>query len=143
MPKDPVLLAFDFGLRRIGVAVGQTITQSATPLPVLAAQKGRPDWQEISELINLWQPSALLVGLPYQMDGGEQAISFAARQFARELKARFNLPVHLTDERLTTREAKRRLAESGLKPQNYPPIDSFAAKLILESWMIGVNLSEK
>ena len=102
---------------------------------MLAAQKGRPDWQEVSELINLWQPSALLVGLPYQMDGGEQAISFAARQFARELKTRFNLPVHLTDERLTTREAKRRLAESGLKPQNYPPIDSFAAKLILESWM--------
>jgi putative pre-16S rRNA nuclease len=129
-----VALAFDFGLRRIGVAVGQTITQSANPLTVLLAEKGEPDWQQVSQLISQWRPTALVVGLPYQMEGGEQAISFAARQFARKLKAQFNLPVHLVDERLTTQEAKRQLQASGVKLKD-TAIDSFAAKLILESWM--------
>lgn len=130
-----VVLAFDFGLRRIGVAVGQTVTQSATPLPILRAEKGKPRWEEISELISRWHPTALLVGLPYKMDGREQAISFAARQFAGLLKEKFNLPIYLVDERLTTREAKRRLVESGIKLKDYP-VDSFAAKLILEAWMM-------
>lgn len=134
-----VILAFDFGLRRIGMAVGQTITQSATPLPVLLAEKGVPDWGELSRLIAEWNPTALIVGLPYKMDGKEQAISFAARSFARLLKERFCLPVHLIDERLTTREAKRQLTESDIKPKDYPAIDSFAAKLILEAWMRQVH----
>lgn len=132
-------MAFDFGLRRIGVAVGQAITQSATPLPVLPAERGEPEWEKVSQLIAEWRPTVLLVGLPYKMDGGEQAISFAARQFARLLKERFNLPVHLVDERLTTREAKRQLAASGTKLKDYPSIDSYAAKLILESWMAGLD----
>jgi putative holliday junction resolvase len=129
-----VILAFDFGLRRIGVAVGQAITLSANPLPVLIAERGEPKWDQIAQLIAQWQPGALLVGLPFKMNGGEQAISFAARKFAVELQKRFQLPVHLVDERLTTREAKRRLVESGIKLKDYP-IDSYAAKLILESWM--------
>jgi putative holliday junction resolvase len=135
MPENWVLLAFDFGLRRIGVAVGQTITGSANPLPLLLAKRGQPDWEEVAQLIQSWQPNALLVGLPYQMDGSEQALSFAARKFAADLKARFSLPVHLTDERLTSREAKRQLAESGANPRDYPPLDSYAAKLILEAWI--------
>jgi len=135
MPKNLVFLAFDFGLRRIGVAVGQTITQSATPLPALLAQKGEPDWEEISQLIIAWHPTALLVGLPYQMNGSEQALSFAARKFARDLTERCHLPVHLADERLTTREAKRQLAQSGAKYKDLASADSYAAKLILEAWM--------
>ncbi|MBS0352142.1 MAG: Holliday junction resolvase RuvX [Proteobacteria bacterium] len=134
MPNPSVVLAFDFGLRRIGVAVGQTITLSANPLPVLLAERGVPKWDQIAQLIAQWQPGVLLVGLPFKMDGGEQAISFAVRQFSVELQQRFNLPVHLVDERLTTREAKRRLVQIGVKLKDYP-IDSFAAKLILESWM--------
>lgn len=137
LPKPAMLevvLAFDFGLRRIGVAVGQTITQSARPLPIIAAEKGQPDWRLVSQLITEWRPAALIVGLPYKMDGGEQAISFAARQFAQQLKTQFNLPVHLVDERLTTREAKNQLQASGVKFKDVP-IDSYAAKLILESWM--------
>lgn len=128
-----VVLAFDFGLRRIGVAVGQTITQSANPVTVLLAEKGEPDWQQVAQLIAQWRPATLVVGLPYRMQGGEQALSFAARQFAHKLKAQFNLPVHLVDERLTTQEAKRQLQASGGKKDI--AIDSFAAKLILESWM--------
>ena len=129
-----VALAFDFGLRRIGVAVGQTITQSANPLPVLLAEKGEPDWQLVVQLIAQWHPTVLIVGLPYKMEGGEQAISFAARKFAQKLKTQFNLPVHLVDERFTTREAKSQLRSSGVK-LNDVSTDSFAAKLILESWM--------
>lgn len=135
MPKDPVILAFDFGLRRIGVAVGQTITQSASPLPLLLADRGRPDWGVVAQLIELWRPTTLLVGLPYRLNGGEQALSFAARKFARELEARFTLPVHLVDERLTSREAKRLLVESGAKPQEFLSLDSYAAKLILETYL--------
>lgn len=132
---NDVLLAFDFGLRRIGVAVGQTITQSATPLPHLLAIKGQPNWEDVSKLITLWHPTLLLVGLPYQMDGREQAMSFAARQFARNLNTQFNLPVHLVDERLTTHEAQHQLSQSGINPKNFPSLDSYAAKLILEAWM--------
>ena len=129
-----IALAFDFGLRRIGVAVGQTITQSANPLAILTVEKGEPDWQQITQLISQWHPTVLIVGLPYKMEGGEQALSFAARQFAHKLKAKFNIPVHLVDERLTTREAKRQLQATGAKLKDMA-IDSFAAKLILESWM--------
>lgn len=129
-----VVLGFDFGLRRIGAAVGQTITCSANPLAPLPAERGKPDWQAVAQLIATWRPQALLVGLPYQLDGSEQAISFAARQFARLLKEQFNLPVFLVDERLTTREAKRRLIESGARLQEVS-VDSYAAKLILEQWM--------
>lgn len=130
-----MILAFDFGLRRIGVAVGQLVTHSATPLAALQAEKGRPNWEEIAALIKKWHPEILLVGLPYKLDGGEQAISFAARQFGHELATRFHLPIELIDERLTTREAKLQLAESGIKFKDFPSIDSYAAKLILESWM--------
>lgn len=139
MDATTILLAFDFGLCRIGVAVGQSITQSATPLAPLLAQQGRPNWDEVAQLIAQWHPAILLVGLPYKMDGGEQAISFAARQFARELTTRFDLPIHLVDERLTTREAKRQLDTSRIKPKDRPSLDSYAAKLILEDWFHKIS----
>lgn len=130
-----VILAFDFGLRHIGVAVGQSITVSANPLPALSAERGQPDWAVVQSLISVWNPQALLVGLPYLMEGGEQAISFGARQFAKELQHRFNLPVYMMDERLTTKEAQRRLKEMNTKKNDPISIHSFAAKLILESWL--------
>jgi putative Holliday junction resolvase len=130
-----VILAFDFGLRHIGVAVGQSITLSATPLPSLLAEKGKPHWESVEGLLSRWNPSVLLVGLPILMEGGEQAVSFAARQFARELEQRFNLPVYLVDERLTTKEARRRLTEMKVKITDEISIHSFAAKIILETWM--------
>ncbi len=129
-----VVLAFDFGLRRIGIAVGQSITRSASPLTPLLAEKGIPDWNEIAQLIATWRPSALVVGLPYRMDGKEQAISLAARKFARNLNEHCHLPVYTIDERLTTREAKRQLSNSNTKVKSLPSLDSYAAKLILEAW---------
>lgn len=129
-----IYLAFDFGLRRIGVAVGQAITGSATPLDPLLAQKGEPDWKIVDLLIETWRPRGLIVGMPYRLDGQEQALSFAARKFAQTLIAHYHLPVDMVDERLTTKEAKRRLSQSGLKVKDLPSLDSFAAKLIFETW---------
>lgn len=134
MPETiKTVLGFDFGMKRIGVAVGQTITHSANPLTTLSAIDGIPSWEEIENLISLWQADALIVGLPYQLDGSEQTLSFAAKKFGNRLKAKFNLPVFLVDERHTTMAAKSYLKEAKI----YAPkeIDQYAAKFILESWL--------
>ena len=132
MPKDLVLLAFDFGLRKIGVAVGQSVTQSATPLKFLKAEKGIPNWNDIQALIQEWRINAFVVGLPLNLDSSEQHISLAAREFANELEKRFTLPTYLIDERYSSREAKSQLREH-IDSADIS-IDSYAAKLILESW---------
>lgn len=132
MHKDLVLLGFDFGLSKIGLAVGQSITQSATPLPLLKAHNGIPDWNEIQKLVREWRANAFVVGLPLNKDDSEQKISLAAREFAGQLEKLFSLPTYLVDERYSSREAKSQLREhidsAGVS------IDSYAAKLILESW---------
>lgn len=125
------MLSFDFGMSKIGVAVGQSITQTARPLTNIKAQDGIPNWRDIESLIAEWHADALIVGLPYNMDGTLQDISLAARKFARRLKAQFRLPVYMCDERLTTKEAQSLLHEKGDKKTE---VDSFAASLILESW---------
>ncbi|KTD47058.1 Holliday junction resolvase [Legionella rubrilucens] len=133
---DGVYLGFDFGYKRIGVAVGQTVTLSARPLPTLAARQGIPDWQLVTRLIEQWQPQALIVGLPTCIDGSEQYTTPLARHFAKQLKKRFSLPVHLVDERLTTVEARSQLfAEGGYRKLKNSQIDSTAACIILEQWL--------
>jgi len=126
--KSPqTLLAFDFGMKKIGVAVGQTVTKSATPLNKLPAKDGIPDWGSIKDLINEWKAKALVVGVPYNMDGSEQEITHAAKKFGNRLQERFQLPIYFVDERLTTVEAKSDLRH----PSSL--VDSYAAKLILET----------
>jgi len=126
------LLGFDFGPRKIGVAVGQTITGSASPLTTLRSRERRPDWHLIETLVRDWQPSALVVGLPYNMDDTEAEWAAAARRFARQLQARFGLAVHLVDERLTSIEARRQL---GRGADSLAVVDAMAARLILETWL--------
>ncbi len=133
MPKQCVAIAFDFGMRRIGVAVGQTVTCSATPEAVLTVQEGVPRCETVANLIKKWSANALVVGLPYNMDGTEQAMTIAAKQFSTWLQSHFQLPVYLVDERLTTKAARSQLAEHG-KLAN-AAVDSYAAKLILEDWL--------
>ena len=94
-----ILLGFDFGMKRIGVAVGQTVTKTARPLETLKAKQGVPHWEKILKLIKTWQPDALIVGIPLNMDGTPQPLTEAAEQFANELKKRFELPVYGIDER--------------------------------------------
>jgi len=130
-----LVIGFDFGTKRIGVAVGQFLTKTASPERIIAAQDGIPEWKQIEELRQQWKPTALVVGLPLNMDGTEQELTLRARKFANRLYGRLALPVHLTDERLTTREARDRIntfsASNAYKPQF---VDSAAAALILESW---------
>lgn len=135
MPSG-VYLGFDFGYKRIGVAVGQHITQTARPLNTLSAQDGVPDWGVVDKLMREWRPQALIVGLPTTIDDSEQYTTTAAKAFARKLQKRFSLPVHLVDERLSTVEARAQLfAEGGYRKIKNTPIDSIAACIILEQWL--------
>ena len=128
-----LLLGFDYGTKQIGVAVGQAITGQARELCVLKAQNGVPDWQKVEALIKEWQPDAIVVGLPLNMDGSESEFCTRARRFARRLHARSGKPVTMVDERLSTAEAK---AEAG-PPRDYRrhSVDGRAAALILGTWL--------
>lgn len=131
-----VYFGFDFGYRRIGVAVGQEITLSANPLATIDARQGIPDWQVVQKLITQWRPQALIVGLPTCIDDTEQYTAEASRDFARQLGKRFSLPVYLVDERLSTVEARAQLfAEGGYRKIKNSEVDSIAACVILEQWL--------
>ena len=130
------LIAFDFGTQNIGVAFGQTLTNTARELTALKAKDGTPNWNDIEKLLKEWQPDLVLVGLPLNMDGSESELSARARKFSNRLHGRFGIKVSLWDERLTTREAKSEAQERGHKGHyKSDPVDSIAARLILESWM--------
>ena len=125
-----IVLGFDFGLKRIGVAVGNGVTATATALAPLRAHEGSPDWESVRRLLEEWKPVRLVVGLPLNMDGTPSEMSARAERFARRLEGRFNLPCELMDERLSSFEARGLIAESGREAST----DSVAACLVLESW---------
>lgn len=132
-----VLMAFDFGTKRIGVAVGQTITQSARGICTLPAKDGKPQENAIKQLIKKWQPDGLIVSIPLNMDGTDQPITAKARQFAASLRTECELPVYEADERLTTKAAREQLFdEGGFKALQDGQVDSVAAQLILETWLL-------
>ncbi len=135
--KPLTLLAFDFGTRQIGVAIGQTLLGSANPLTVLKARDGVPNWSQIEDLLKKWQPDQLLVGLPLNMDDSESEFCARTRKFARRLHGRFGLQVSMVDERLSTFEAKQIIREQGKRQGSYrdQPIDDLAAVMILKSWL--------
>lgn len=136
MSAPRLLLGFDYGTRQIGVAVGQAITGQARELCVLRAQNGVPDWSQVEKLFREWQPDAIVVGLPLNMDGTPSEMSARAEKFARRLGGRFNLPVFTHDERLTTFEAKgQRLAQGQRGGYRERPVDALAAALLLEGWL--------
>lgn len=129
--RPAIVLAFDYGTKRIGVAVGQTVTATASPLTSVVVRKTTPCWEAIAELLHTWQPDALVVGLPLNMDGTEQASTHEVLWFKGELERRFALPVFTADERLSTREARERLAAWGDMESDDDPV---AAQVILETW---------
>lgn len=129
------VIGFDFGTHSIGVAVGQTITGTASPLAALKAKDGQPNWDAVEKLIKEWQPEFLVVGLPLNMDGTEQPLTDLARKFANRLHGRFGIQVVLQDERLTTVAAKETLFDrGGYKQLQKGKVDSAAAQLILEDY---------
>ncbi|CAM4017059.1 MULTISPECIES: Holliday junction resolvase RuvX [Shewanella] len=129
------VLGFDFGTKSIGVAIGQQITGSATPLASLKANDGIPRWEEIEALIKEWKPDLIVVGLPLNMDGTEQEMTQRARKFANRISGRFGVKTATQDERLTTADAKARLFEmGGYKALSKGQVDSMSAVLIIESY---------
>jgi putative Holliday junction resolvase len=135
-----VVLAFDFGTRRIGIAVGQTLTGSATALGTLPARNGAPDWPAVDSCIARWGPARLLVGLPYNMDGSDTTTTAACRAFGEALARHSGLAVEYVDERLTSNAAYDELRSerrSGARARRIraEDIDANAARLILQTWM--------
>ena len=135
-----MVLAFDFGTRRIGVAVGQTTTHSANAAGALPAHAGNPDWSAVLALVREWAPTRLLVGLPYNMDGSETTTTAPCRAFGEELSRRCGLPVEFVDERLTSNAAYDELRDArraGIRARRIrrEDIDANAARLILETWL--------
>jgi putative Holliday junction resolvase len=132
-------MGFDYGARRIGVAVGNAISNSARGVEVLGNGERGPDWQRLDHLLREWRPDALLVGLPLTLDNSEQANSRAARTFAGELGQRYGLPVQLVDERHSSQEAARRFAArragGAAKRKQAAALDAVAAEIIVERWL--------
>lgn len=129
------ILAFDFGTKSIGVAIGQEITGTARALTSFKAQEGIPDWQKVEKLLSEWQPDLVVVGLPLNMDGTEQPLTARARKFANRLHGRFGIAIELHDERLSTVEARADLFErGGFKALDKGSVDAASAVIILESW---------
>lgn len=124
-------LAFDWGLRAIGSAVGQTRTRTAQPLQTLAARDGIPDWDRLGSLLQEWDPDVVVVGLPLELDGTESDQCAAARRFGRRLAGRFGCIVEFQDERHTTQEARSRGSEDAHRRE----LHDLAAQVILEDWL--------
>ena len=142
-PAARTVLSFDFGLRRIGVAVGNTLTGTAEALATVAADDGLPDWRAVDRLVADWRPAAIVAGVPYNMAGRDARLTTAALRFADELVGRYGIEVHRVDERLTSREAEDDLRErrrSGAKTKRVRrgDIDREAARLLLLQWLRGL-----
>jgi len=142
MKRAQTVLAFDFGLKRIGIACGDTLTRHPAPCGAAAVGRAGPDWQAIAALVRALAPGLLVVGAPYNADGSEGALTRAARGFAAELERRFALPVHLIDERFSSLEASaalkaRRASGQRRRRVGRADIDSAAAAVILGRWFDG------
>jgi putative Holliday junction resolvase len=126
-------LGLDFGLKRIGVAVGQEITGTASPLTTLLAKAGVPDWTALKKILKEWSPERIIVGMPLNMDDSESPITLKTREFITALEAETSIPIETVDERLTTKAVQYELERLGKKPQKKD--DALAACLILESYL--------
>jgi putative Holliday junction resolvase len=132
---EATILAFDFGTRKIGVAIGNTLTRSARPLTTIASEPNAARFEAIAALIDEWQPGTLIVGRPLHADGSEHEMTARAERFARQLSGRFGLSVRLVDERFTSVAADAELAGAGVRGKERKALrDAVAAQLILQSW---------
>ncbi|MDT0602376.1 Holliday junction resolvase RuvX [Thalassotalea castellviae] len=132
---ERTVLGFDFGTKYIGVAVGQELTGTASPLGSIKAKDGIPNQEQLSKFFNEWQPNLIVVGLPLNMDGTNQNVTFAAKKFGNRLANQFKLAVEFVDERLTTADAKEQLfAQGGYRNLKKDNIDAESARLIIESF---------
>lgn len=145
-PTDSILtvLAFDFGTTKMGIAIGNTLTQTARPLCQFSMDNGKPDWQALLAIVQEWQAQQIIVGLPLNMDDSVSELALRSRKFARRLnhqlkEHKIRCQVLLVDERLTSREARLLAWEYGLISKENEPIDSIAAAILLGSWLRGMT----
>lgn len=132
---ERTVLGFDFGTKYIGVAVGQELTGTASPLGSIKAKDGIPNQEQLKKFFTEWQPNLIVVGLPLNMDGTNQNVTFAAKKFGNRLANQFKLVVEFVDERLTTADAKEQLfAQGGYRNLSKDNIDAESARLIIESF---------
>ena len=131
----PLALGFDYGLSRIGVATGQTLTQTASPLTVLPAQNGTPHWETVEQLLAEWKPDVVVVGLPLYQDGTMSDMADRAKKFGQRIHGRFGVKVAFIDEYHSTREARKYLNYKGKASDQDGKLDSTAASVILERWL--------
>lgn len=129
MVTSQTVLGIDYGVKRLGVAVGQTITGTANPLTTLTVRQGLPDWREFDRIVRNWSPDYVVVGLPVHQDGTEHELAPAILRFVAALRERYDLDVNTIDERLSSHEAQQRLLSS-----KRGSVDAYAAQLILETW---------
>lgn len=127
-------LAFDYGSKHIGIAVGHTATHLAHALETVRVHGQNPDWDRITRLIQEWRPDALVVGLPLNMDDTPNPMTASAKKFGDRLHGRYNLPIHWVDERLTSVAAREALMEAGIAPHHHrKQVDAIAAQTILQA----------
>jgi len=138
VPPSGTFVAFDYGSKRIGIAVGESTLGTAQPLRTVTNRHGTPDWHAINSLIDEWQPDALVVGVPLTADGADQPITGQSRAFVKKLHQRYSLPVFSAEERYTSNAAQRELATLRARGQRgrtaKSDVDTLAAALILEGW---------
>lgn len=135
LPTATLIMAFDFGTQKFGMAVGQSLIQSINPLPLFPVRDGIPHWDNLHKLIQHWQPDLFLVGLPLNMDDSESELSLRARKFARRLRHQTNIATFMIDERLTTREARDQIQYYQSQGQGKRlTADSMAAGVLIETW---------
>lgn len=128
-------MAFDYGLRQIGVAVGNNLLRTTQALTTLKARDGVPNWEVLGALVQEWQPDLIVVGEPLNMDGSASELSNRACKFARRIHGRLGVPITMTDERLSSFEAKLTQRTKGHRGNYHDqPIDAYAAELILQTW---------
>lgn len=137
LPERGTLLGFDFGLARIGVAVGELETGQASPLGTIAEEANAARFAAIARLIGEWHPVALVVGIPTRLDGSTHEMTARCRRFAHQLHGRYGLPVAEADERLSSAEAESGLREAGLAGwrTRKPVLDAAAAQIILQHFL--------
>lgn len=142
MPEQ-TYLAFDYGRRRVGLAVGQAITATASALQTVATPQSEAGWACIDEAVRTWRPDAFVLGVPLTESGEEQEMSVAARAFGDELKQRYELPVYEADERYTSQMARQRFVEQrragAARRRDAAKEDAVAAELILAQWLEGAR----
>ena len=137
--ESGVVMAFDFGLRNIGIAIGQNITKSASTFYAIKAKEGEPDWMKLDSIVKEWEPSLFIVGDPINMDGTKSEFNKRILKFSNDLKKRYAINIYKMDERLTTKEAKERIKDESNGLQASANKHSISAQIILEDWFRSVS----